>query len=105
MQQMILSGEKVITRAGYSTIMELVSLNKSALLIPTPGQTEQVYLSQYLSSEGFFSACSQKKVKPGLLIRQAGTIIPAEIRDQSNELLDNGLEELLEEHHYDRKSK
>ena len=43
-KQMIRSGEKIITRAGYSTIMELVSLNSSALLVPTPGQTEQEYL-------------------------------------------------------------
>ena len=54
MKQVIISSEKIITRAGYSTIMELVSLNSSALLVPTPGQTEQEYLGEYLSSKGLF---------------------------------------------------
>ena len=38
----------IICRAGYSTIMDLFKLQKNAVLIPTPGQTEQEYLSKYL---------------------------------------------------------
>ena len=40
---------KIISRSGYSTIMDLVMLNclSKAELIPTPGQTEQEYLSEY----------------------------------------------------------
>ena len=37
----------VICRSGYSTLMDLAVLKKRALLIPTPGQTEQEYLSGY----------------------------------------------------------
>jgi hypothetical protein len=33
--------------------MDLLMLNKRALLIPTPGQTEQEYLSEHLIKEGF----------------------------------------------------
>ena len=36
----------IISRAGYSTIMDLWYLKRNAILIPTPGQTEQEYLSQ-----------------------------------------------------------
>ena len=36
----------VVSRAGYSTIMDLWFLRKNAILIPTPGQTEQEYLAQ-----------------------------------------------------------
>lgn len=39
----------VISRCGYSTVMDLVKLKKKSILIPTPGQTEQVYLASYLS--------------------------------------------------------
>lgn len=39
----------VISRAGYSTIMDLVKLGKRSILVPTPGQTEQEYLGKYLS--------------------------------------------------------
>jgi Glycosyl transferases, related to UDP-glucuronosyltransferase len=40
---------KIISRSGYSTIMDLAVLNclSKAELIPTPGQTEQEYLSEY----------------------------------------------------------
>lgn len=46
-KQLIRETPYIITRSGYTTIMDLWFVNKSALLIPTPGQTEQVYLSEY----------------------------------------------------------
>lgn len=44
----------IVCRAGYSSIMDLAALGKKALLIPTPGQTEQEYLAQKFQSEGIF---------------------------------------------------
>lgn len=38
----------VISRAGYTSIMDLIALHKKMILIPTPGQTEQEYLGNYL---------------------------------------------------------
>lgn len=35
----------VITRSGYSSVMDLMKLGKRAILVPTPGQTEQEYLA------------------------------------------------------------
>ncbi|MCX6316496.1 MAG: glycosyltransferase [Bacteroidetes bacterium] len=43
------SAEWVISRSGYSTVMDLMALRKKSILIATPGQTEQEYLSRYLS--------------------------------------------------------
>lgn len=40
--------EWVISRSGYSTVMDLAKLQKKSILIPTPGQTEQEYLAKYL---------------------------------------------------------
>ena len=37
----------IISRAGYSTLMDLKFLNANSRLIPTPGQTEQLYLVQF----------------------------------------------------------
>lgn len=48
-----------ISRSGYTTIMDLVKLNKNAVLVPTPGQTEQEYLAQYLMEKGYFMAVEQ----------------------------------------------
>jgi predicted glycosyltransferase len=52
----------VVCRSGYSTIMDLVALNKKAILIPTPGQTEQEYLGRHLHKEGLFYSVPQKRL-------------------------------------------
>ena len=49
----------VICRSGYSTIMDLVALNKKAILIPTPGQTEQEYLAKSLQEKEIFYSMKQ----------------------------------------------
>ena len=59
MANMIQRAKHIVCRSGYSTIMELLALKKSALIIPTPGQTEQEYLADYYRQEGLFSVCSQ----------------------------------------------
>jgi UDP-N-acetylglucosamine transferase subunit ALG13 len=43
--------EWVISRCGYSTVMDIVKLRKKNILIPTPGQTEQEYLAKYLKQK------------------------------------------------------
>ncbi len=57
----MLKAEYVISRCGYSTVMDLVTLQKKSILIPTPGQTEQEYLSQYLYQKQIAFCISQKK--------------------------------------------
>ena len=48
----IIESELIICRPGYSTIMDLVKLEKNAFFIPTPGQTEQEYLANYFFKKG-----------------------------------------------------
>jgi uncharacterized protein (TIGR00661 family) len=48
MQAAISSSEFIISRCGYTTVMEILSLQKKSILIPTPGQTEQGYLAKHL---------------------------------------------------------
>lgn len=45
----ILHAHGMICRGGYTTIMDLQVLQRPALLVPTPGQTEQEYLARTLS--------------------------------------------------------
>jgi UDP:flavonoid glycosyltransferase YjiC (YdhE family) len=42
----------VVCRSGYSTLMDLAVLGKGALLVPTPGQTEQEYLAGWWAQGG-----------------------------------------------------
>lgn len=98
MKEVILQSENIIARAGYSTIMDLVCLGKSALLIPTPGQTEQEYLSAYLSGRKWFSYISQKEINddfklPGPLYNEWSDDLIA----RSRMLFEKTLNELLDE--------
>jgi UDP-N-acetylglucosamine transferase subunit ALG13 len=51
----------VIARAGYSTIMDLVAIKKTAILIPTPGQTEQEYLASFYSDRKLFLCINENE--------------------------------------------
>jgi UDP-N-acetylglucosamine:LPS N-acetylglucosamine transferase len=53
----------VLCRSGYSTVMDLVALNKKAFFIPTPGQFEQEYLAKRLKKAGFFPFAKQSQFK------------------------------------------
>jgi len=46
LQDLLQKSKIVIARSGYSTIMDLIKMEKKAILIPTPGQLEQEYLAQ-----------------------------------------------------------
>lgn len=59
-EEMLNRSKLVVCRSGYSTITELSLLGKRALLIPTPGQTEQLYLGQTLHERGLFHSVDQR---------------------------------------------
>lgn len=48
-----MKAEFIISRSGYSTVMDIAALQKRSILIPTPGQTEQEYLAGYLMKKQF----------------------------------------------------
>ena len=64
------NAQLVICRSGYSSLMDLVVFEKKALLIPTPGQSEQEYLAGYLQAQGI-----------ALSRRQAGLDLRKDIAD------------------------
>ncbi|WP_461532728.1 glycosyltransferase [Sinomicrobium sp.] len=57
----------VLSRSGYTTIMDLVTLGKKAFFIPTPGQYEQEYLAKRLHKKGLVPCASQKKFNINML--------------------------------------
>ncbi|MGA8261966.1 MAG: glycosyltransferase [Arenicellales bacterium] len=59
-QQALLNRARlVVTRSGYTTLMELAELGKPALLVPTVGQSEQEYLADYHHRQGHAHAVRQ----------------------------------------------
>ena len=72
--------ELIISRTGYTTVMDICKLQKKAILIPTPGQTEQEYLAKHLYQQGWFLTVSQQKFNLQKALLQAKTFpfaIPA----------------------------
>jgi uncharacterized protein (TIGR00661 family) len=67
LNELIQQSETIVARCGYSTVMDLVMLKRRAILIPTPGQTEQQYLANHLLKEKLFFTCSQD----GFLLQEA----------------------------------
>ncbi len=57
----ILSAHYIVSRPGYSTLCDLSALNVSPIVVPTPGQTEQEYLSTYHAAQNNVVAQTQSK--------------------------------------------
>ncbi|MDP1621291.1 MAG: glycosyltransferase [Bacteroidales bacterium] len=81
----------VICRSGYSSIMDMVTLGKKAIFIPTPGQTEQEYLSHYLMEKKIYFSMRQddfdllyaiemSKNFPGMVIQNNYKVLEEEIK-------------------------
>jgi uncharacterized protein (TIGR00661 family) len=62
-EKMMNRSKLVITRSGYTTVMELAELGKKALFVPTKGQPEQEYLAVYHKEKGNYHYCSQDEMK------------------------------------------
>jgi predicted glycosyltransferase len=71
LQELMLRADLVVSRSGYSTLMDLAAMGKKALLIPTPGQAEQQYLASYLSEQGLFLCKSQSSLQLEIDIAKA----------------------------------
>lgn len=63
LMQLVANSSAIICRSGYSSLCDLAAMNRKALLIPTPGQTEQVYLAGHFKKEFGFRTLSQRNKK------------------------------------------
>jgi len=62
-ERMMNRAKCVVTRSGYTTMMELHELGiRHALLIPTPGQTEQEYLADLYTERGDYVHVDQDEL-------------------------------------------
>ena len=55
----LLQAKLIISRTGYTTVMDLAHLGLTGLLVPTPGQEEQEYLGRLHAATGRFTIASQ----------------------------------------------
>ena len=81
LNEMICASKVILCRSGYSSLMDLAATQKRAMLVPTPGQTEQEYLAQYLSEKGYFLFQNQNEFNLALAMDQVSAYngFPAEM--------------------------
>jgi len=61
----------IISRGGYTSLMELIPFNKSLILVPTPGQTEQEYLAKRWQEKGWAIAYDQSAFNMDTALKEA----------------------------------
>lgn len=69
LERTINESAKVLSRSGYTTIMDLAKLNKKAFFIPTPGQFEQEYLAKILDEQGIAPMSNQDNFSIDQLVK------------------------------------
>lgn len=63
LEVLIAKSKYLVSRSGYTSIVDYIHLEKTCLLIPTPGQVEQEYLAEKLSKKTDFISCEQEKLE------------------------------------------
>ena len=94
LQECIESSQLVIARSGFSTVMDMASLGKNAVFIPTPGQTEQEYLAKRLMERNIAFCMKQDEFDLNTALQQSNayngfTPLPKEhfLRDAISSIL------------------
>lgn len=60
--QVVRGAEWLVSRGGYSTVMDMAYLGAKCVFVPTPGQYEQDILARELSRAGYATRISERKL-------------------------------------------
>ncbi len=89
LEREINQSELIISRSGYSSVMDMAALGKRAFFIPTKGQYEQEYLASYLqeqnwaqfATEATFSLSHLKKLNPSVRFEVTESVLTISLLD------------------------
>lgn len=71
LQKVFEEAKLVLSRSGFSTIMDLDALGCKAVFVPTPGQTEQEYLAKRLMDQGIAFSMEQTEFNLDVALEKA----------------------------------
>ena len=94
LEEAILQATLVISRCGYSTVMDLMALQKKSILIPTTGQTEQEYLAQHLMQNKYALCIAQDRFNLAVALQTATTFPYHSFPSDSSTLLRKAIKQL-----------
>ena len=84
---LIQSAKVVISRSGYSTVMDMAALQQAAIYVSTPGQTEQEYLAKYLAEKKYCNATTQAEIDFEVEVKKMEGVVLNEYPTSNNDLL------------------
>ena len=94
------NAEWVVSRGGYSTVMDMAVLGARCVFVPTPGQYEQVILGRDLTREGFAVTIDESKFSTESLLaaisEKARVALP---KPTDNNLLKTAVKSLISINH------
>lgn len=90
----IMSSDLIVSRPGYSTLMDLVVFGKNAIFVPTPGQTEQEYLAKTLKEKANYYFQEQDKLDIEKAIEESANHKPLKM-ENNFKILEKKIEQLL----------
>ncbi len=90
----LLQAQLIVSRTGYTTLMDLARIGTSALVIPTPGQDEQEYLGELHARSGRFFVQAQDRLNIREVLERGGG---KAVKDAVEARTDNGLEHALQD--------
>jgi predicted glycosyltransferase len=96
LSQVIAESEYIVARSGYSTLMDLAKLGRTAIWIPTPGQPEQLYLAHNLAENGAVVGFKQDKLDIVQCLAQVSKQATELSRPATNDIRLTALKELLQ---------
>ncbi|HSZ85117.1 MAG TPA: glycosyltransferase [Puia sp.] len=95
LNKIICESEFVICRSGYSSIMDIVKLEKKSIVIPTPGQTEQEYLADYLFRKKIVFSAQQKDFLLNDALNNARKFCYKKYENIDDSLMEKAVEDLI----------
>lgn len=95
LEQAILSSRIVISRSGYSTVMDLIALGKKALFIPTPQQPEQIFFARYFKENHIAFSENQHEFLVSLALEKSAEFKGFGYYKKDDRYLVNAIESIL----------
>lgn len=93
--QMIHRAEWVVSRGGYTTVMDMAVLGAKCIFVPTPGQYEQVILARDLAAAGYVRSIEENLLTSETLALAMGQKVGCLPKPDGSALLQKAVEEIL----------
>lgn len=96
LNKQICAASFIICRSGYSSVMDMHASGRTAIYIPTPGQTEQEYIAEMLQQNNYAVTSTQDQFNLSGLIKTAQLKQPLHPSpENTDQLLNKAVEDFL----------